>query len=561
MIYYNKDSEVNTDSGNLEDKTVKKVLSVLLAFLFLFSTFQLSAAGSVYKVSVDINFIGNLIFSKYDVDLYLNDLQLERLPHGRDYSGSFYAEEGYNTLLFYKEDNNSVNGRIDFEVTGNTSIKCTISCYSDNVSVSDVKIETETPPAVEPIPEPKITETPTAEPAPEVTDVPTAEPTPEATEIPTAVPEPEQEAIEKINTEPAPVITEAPVTEPNPEVSRQVSFAEIDLTLMSDDELASALEAIVAEQKARIKTKIMLDKTSIVVPFGKTDKISAEITELPEGETIPKLTWESSDKKVATCSDGTVKAVKDGTAIITCSGTLSNGTIITGECAVQVIVPIATIIPKPKTINMKGGEKVTPEFSFKPANATITILEFESSNADVASVNAEGMIEGTGAGNATITAKATDGSGKTATINVKVVDKRIPVEKAKKAVLVGICNDRSDDILKADGSYDKSKFHDYNDARYMITIVDNGSWTTPDGGNSWHVSDLIAQVNGWNGFHKYSFDIIFDGKSYKLENGIWVSAAQMKYLNGPDASKYSDEIPLEPAYFPYLIVSPNQIGD
>ena len=211
---------------------------------------------------------------------------------------------------------------------------------------------------------------------------------------------------------------------------------------------------------------------------------------------------------------------------------------------------------------MNGGEQVTPSFTIKPEDASITTLEFESSKPEVASVNEQGVIEGTGTGTAVITAKATDGSGKSTTINVKVVDNRIPQNIAMKAVLVGICNDRSDDIFTADGNgYDKRKFHNYNDAVNMLSVVEPGEWSSSDGGNSWYVSNIIVSINGLNGFHKYSFDVTYDGKNYSLENGIWNGAAQMKYLDGSDDSKLNEELLSNLEYYTYLVVSPKQITD
>ena len=192
---------------------------------------------------------------------------------------------------------------------------------------------------------------------------------------------------------------------------------------MSDEELDAALTAIKAEQRARIQTKIALDSTSISLGKGKTQKLTAELVDLPDDLKAGKLTWETSDKKVATVTNGMVKAVDAGTAVITCRTTLSDGTEIDAECAVEVIVPIASISAKEKKIALGVGESAELELLIKPENATNQSLIYESSDESVISVDGSGVITGRGAGKAIITIETVDGSDKKASIDVSVTMK------------------------------------------------------------------------------------------------------------------------------------------
>ena len=492
----------------------RKLLGLLATLLLILVICQTSFAAKVYKVSVDIHFIGNLIFSKYDVDLYLNDLMLETLPHGKDYSGSFYVEEGLSTLHFYEHGSKSVHGSINLDIQSNSSVKCTISCSNDKINVSDIKITSDNY-----IPE-----------------------------KPTSPPESHDSG--------------AMDTVRGAKTHDSVSFSDIDLSSMSDDELANALEAIKAEQRTRVKTKIVLDQDNLVLFIGSSKRISAKITDLPKDEKTPLLTWTSSDKSVVTCYQGAIKALKAGTATVSCSATLSNGAYIFAECVVQAIIPVSSISVSTTTINLSGGETFTPSFTIRPENASIKILKFESSKPDVAKVSENGVIEGIGTGSATITASAIDGSGKSVTIGVSVIDHRISKDTAKKVLLVGICNDRAEDIFTSDGKYfDKRKFHNYIDACSMLYVIDEGIWTTSDGGNTWHVSDFLVKLKNYNTYHLYSFDIIFDGKTYILQNGNWVGAAQRRYLDKSDPWKYSEENLSDLDYYTYFFITPKQIGE
>lgn len=387
-------------------RTALGLLVILLTMLVLCSA---ATASSVYKVTISIRFIGNFIFSKYDVDMYLNDLELERLPHGKDYQGSFYAEEGPNTLYFYEHGNKSVNGTLKFDVTGDTNITCRISCYNNKVDVDKVKITVDTASVTKALPEENInretetvTEAHTQEPTEKPTQEPMVEPTQNITPVPTETPTPE------------PTIAETP--EPKP-----VKFSDINLQEMSDEELENAANAIKAEQRARIKTKIILDTTSLTLVMGKTQKIDAHFEELPpEEQKPPKLEWMSSDNKIATCTNGTIKAVSGGKATITCFAVLSNGTYISQDCSVDVHVLAKSLNADKKSIELKVNEKFTPSYTIKPDTVTSKSLVFSSSDNEVATVDAYGAITAEWVGTATITATTTDGSNKSCSIDVKV---------------------------------------------------------------------------------------------------------------------------------------------
>ena len=385
---------------------------------------------------------------------------------------------------------------------------------------------------------------------PNAISTPTKEPTPEATMQVTPIPTP------IITTAPTPTTT--PVFIPT-ETPAPVTFADIVLHDMTNEELEHAITALKQEQRARIKTKITLTKTSVVLNAGKTEKLEAKILELPEGEKEPTLEWISSDKKIVTCQNGVVKAVSEGKAIITCQATLKDGTFISESCEIQVNIPVTSISVDKKSISLKGGERYSPTYSFKPKNASITKLSFESSDKTIATVNEEGIIEGTGNGSATITAKTTDGSNKSISITVKVVDHRITKETALKVVLTAIGNDQALDIFTPDGNnFDKKKFHGYSYAKAHFKIMDDGTWTSTDG-NVWHVSKLVVQNKEYSGYSQYDFDVRYDGKYYYAENGWRVSAGRLQWLDKTDTSKYGEDNLSNMEFYTYFTVKPEQL--
>lgn len=145
--------------------------------------------------------------------------------------------------------------------------------------------------------------------------------------------------------------------------------------------------------------------------------------------------WSSSDDSVATVKNGAVKGVSGGTATITCTATTTDGDVYTAECSVCVIVPIKSITVEEKSVVLapspfghhyaEGNEEHCyvhrPTITITPADATIQTLEWSSSNNSIATVSKDGTICGqVAAGTATITGKATDGSGKKVQIKVTI---------------------------------------------------------------------------------------------------------------------------------------------
>lgn len=79
---------------------------------------------------------------------------------------------------------------------------------------------------------------------------------------------------------------------------------------------------------------------------------------------------------------------------------------------------VGKIKRKQQTINVTDQFKLTATVS--PSNASNKNIKWTSSNAAVATVDANGNVKGVSGGTATITATAQDGSGKTASCKVTV---------------------------------------------------------------------------------------------------------------------------------------------
>ncbi len=90
---------------------LEKVLLVLLAVMILFPGSAFAAGEAAEKtgtVHIIIDFQGNLIFNKYDVDFMLDDTSVATIPHGDDFDHTLTLSYGEHKLLFCKSGDHSV---------------------------------------------------------------------------------------------------------------------------------------------------------------------------------------------------------------------------------------------------------------------------------------------------------------------------------------------------------------------------------------------------------------------------------------------------------------------
>lgn len=170
-------------------------------------------------------------------------------------------------------------------------------------------------------------------------------------------------------------------------------------------------------------TNVSLSRSSASVTEGNTLQLTATV--YPTNATNRNVTWSSSNTSVASVSSyGLVSAKSAGTATITCRAADGSGKYAT--CLVTV--EPSTVYVSAISLNMTSalldkGETVQLSASVSPSTATNRSVSWTSDNTSVATVSASGLITAQSAGNATITCKAKDGSGKYATCLVTVREK------------------------------------------------------------------------------------------------------------------------------------------
>ena len=173
-------------------------------------------------------------------------------------------------------------------------------------------------------------------------------------------------------------------------------------------------------------TGVSLNTNSLTLYVGESSTLTTTIT--PDNATDKSVAWESDAPGVATVENGTVTAIKAGTATIT--ATAADGSGEKATCTVTVnaaeTVPVQSVSLDKTTLGLTEGNTAQLTATVKPDNATNKNVTWESSNTSVATVNATGEVTAIGAGTATITVTTVDQS-KTATCEVTVTAAPVPV--------------------------------------------------------------------------------------------------------------------------------------
>lgn len=163
---------------------------------------------------------------------------------------------------------------------------------------------------------------------------------------------------------------------------------------------------------------ISLDRDDIQINVG--ESVNLNVKTEPSNATNHDFIWESSDESVATVTAGKVTALKNGTTLITVK--TKNGKI--AICDVEVGIKIETITFKEKSLKMAESNKLKLNVSVTPTNNTEKVY-YSSSDNNIASVDASGVVTAKKIGNVTITAKSLSGVKDNVQINVKGKNVRI----------------------------------------------------------------------------------------------------------------------------------------
>ena len=83
-----------------------------------------------YAVSLEIECVENLLFSKYDVDVYVDDSMQGTISHGTTETYNLNLTKGVYEIKFVSAEDDEVIGGVSIDIYQDESLKYKISCTS-----------------------------------------------------------------------------------------------------------------------------------------------------------------------------------------------------------------------------------------------------------------------------------------------------------------------------------------------------------------------------------------------------------------------------------------------
>ena len=111
----------------------------------------ISIAEPEFDIAIEVECVENLIFSKYDVEMSIDDEFKGTIPHGDKKSFEVVLKRGKHTISFESAEDDTLDGEVEVEITKNETIKLNISCSSSElISSTEAKDENASETTTEP---------------------------------------------------------------------------------------------------------------------------------------------------------------------------------------------------------------------------------------------------------------------------------------------------------------------------------------------------------------------------------------------------------------------------
>ncbi len=222
-------------------------------------------------------------------------------------------------------------------------------------------------------------------------------------------------------------------------------------------------------------SSVSLNTSTIEMIEGDSYKLVATV--LPKDAEYDGVAWASSNASVASVSNGTVTALKQGTTTITASAGGKSAT-----CTVKVsakVIAVTSVTLDKTSLSMKAGDTETLKATVNPTDATDKTITWMSSDVAVVTVS-DGKLTAKGAGTATITAKAGNCTAD-CTVTVSVDVESVSLDKTVLSLAVGE-SATLNATVKPDNATDKNVVWTSSDN--TVATVSNGKVTAAKAGTA-----------------------------------------------------------------------------
>jgi len=187
------------------------------------------------------------------------------------------------------------------------------------------------------------------------------------------------------------------------------------------DTVKITVNQLATSVKASVKKAVASYDGVYTIQANKSYTINKSVA--PSKTSNKAVSYKTSNKKVVTVSSsGKLKGKKAGTATITVTSKDKGKAKTTFKVIVtkKVSKKVSKVTAVAKDTTLLVGTTTALTTTVEPAKATLKTLVFNSSNDDIATVDAKGNVKAVAPGKATITVKAMDGSKKSATVEITV---------------------------------------------------------------------------------------------------------------------------------------------
>lgn len=103
------------------------------------SVIEITITEPKYVVNFDVQCVENLIFSKYDVDIYFDGDLKGTVEHGATEEFSVTVKKGKYNIKFASKENDELKGIVTINIVQNEDLKFKISCSSVGINVTTVE--------------------------------------------------------------------------------------------------------------------------------------------------------------------------------------------------------------------------------------------------------------------------------------------------------------------------------------------------------------------------------------------------------------------------------------
>ena len=183
---------------------------------------------------------------------------------------------------------------------------------------------------------------------------------------------------------------------------------------------------------------VTLSRSEVTLTEGEEISLKAEVK--PADAADKTISWSSSAPEIASVTEGKVKALKEGSALITATSKDGDHKAYCRITVEKLIISVTSVSLSPTEITLEVGESAEISATILPENASDKSIGWISSHPTIATVR-DGKVTAVSVGTSTITATSMSGS-KKATCTVTVVPKTYPVsgvslDRASAEMIVG----------------------------------------------------------------------------------------------------------------------------